>query len=374
MEPTPPPVQLQPGQQPTPEQIVVIQRHMQADAERMGLTMEQYVERLKEMAARHQAQMQQQMQQQQAQGGHVHGPNCNHGPNGQAPNQQMQVPAGGPPKPESLAMANFLRGQDLKLRTCVFNEKKADMFRVKRAIRAIQSPAYQKARKKNPLLPEVTDRASAETAFKLLPMSLLALRVRKTEADEDEDEAPAPNGQKKQKKKKRIKGQWTVEIVQQQDTQDDLYYMWFYDGPAWKQQAKAVAALAAVMTVILFPLWPLKLRIGAWYLSMAFFGFIVLFFVMAIIRLILFLITMFSHPPGLWLFPNLFEDVGFVDSFIPLWAWQQVRLSTVDSLLTFIGQKVSTKSKEARKGKETIHQGQSQRKWKWSDYTRHCWS
>jgi translocation protein SEC62 len=339
-EPTPPPVQLQPGQQPTPEQIETIQAHMRADAERLGLTWEQYVTKLREMAMRQQqAMMQQQQAQQAAQGGHVHGPNCNHGPNGHAhgAQQQLQVPPGGPPKPEALAMANFLRGQPLKLRTCVFNEKKADMFRVKRAIRVLEGDAYKKARAKNPLLPEVKDRASAEVALKLLPMSLLALRVQKVEPDSDDEEEKDEAKSKKQKKK-RIKGQWAVQIVQQQDTEDDMYYMWLYDGPAWKQQAKAVAALAAVMTIILFPLWPLKLRQGAWYLSMGFFGLIVCFFVMAIFRLILFIITMFSHPPGLWLFPNLFEDVGFIDSFIPLWAWQTVsfefQLSTPNDKLT----------------------------------------
>merc|ERR1712000_299363 len=52
-------------------------------------------------------------------------------------------------------------------------------------------------------------------------------------------------------------------------------------------------------------------------------GLIGLFFVMAIFRLILFAITMFAVPPGLWLYPNLFEDVGFFDSFRPLWGWQE---------------------------------------------------
>ena len=44
---------------------------------------------------------------------------------------------------------------------------------------------------------------------------------------------------------------------------------------------------------------------------------------MAFFRLILFLVTMFTNPPGLWLYPNLFEDVGFFDSFKPLWAWHE---------------------------------------------------
>lgn len=53
-------------------------------------------------------------------------------------------------------------------------------------------------------------------------------------------------------------------------------------------------------------------------------GLLGLFFAMAIFRLILFCVTVFVVPPGLWLYPNLFEDVGFFDSFKPLWGWQEV--------------------------------------------------
>jgi translocation protein SEC62 len=195
-------------------------------------------------------------------------------------------------------------------------------------MRALMSPAYEKARRKNVLLPAVTDRASAEATFKLLPLSLLALRVKQTHGhDHGDDDEPGHEGHNHGgKPAKRIKGLWTVEIVQQQEAEEDMYYMWLYEGPQWRQRAYAIGALAGVMTLVMVPLWPLKLRQGAWYLSMGFFGLIVLFFVMAIFRLILFLITMFTHAPGLWLFPNLFEDVGFIESFIPLWAWQEVSL------------------------------------------------
>lgn len=53
-------------------------------------------------------------------------------------------------------------------------------------------------------------------------------------------------------------------------------------------------------------------------------GLIGLFFLMSIFRLILFVVTYFAVPPGLWLYPNLFEDVGFFDSFRPVWAWHEV--------------------------------------------------
>jgi translocation protein SEC62 len=186
-----------------------------------------------------------------------------------------------------------------------------------RAIRALSSPAYQKARAKNPLLPEVHDRASAENTFKLLPLSLLALRVSKVDPEHGHEGH-------NHAKPKRVKGLWTVRIEQHQEANDDNYYIWLYEGSQWKQKLYAAGALVLVIAVVLFPLWPLFLRQGVWYLSMGMLGLIGLFFAMAIVRLILFIITMFAAPPGLWLYPNLFEDVGFFDSFRPMWAWQEV--------------------------------------------------
>jgi translocation protein SEC62 len=121
--PTPPPIQLLPGQQPTREQIAAIQEHMRKDAERLGMSMEQYVQKLREAHAQQQAQQQ---------GGHQHGPNCNHDhdhDHDHGPQQGHQPVMPGPPKPEALALAAFLKNQDLKMRTCIFQEKRKDMFK-----------------------------------------------------------------------------------------------------------------------------------------------------------------------------------------------------------------------------------------------------
>lgn len=190
------------------------------------------------------------------------------------------------------------------------------MNKVKRAIRALESPAYAKASGKSKgLLPPVTDRASAENVFKLLPLSLLALRVSKHD----------PHAGHGHGKGKRVKGLWTVKIEQHQETDPMMHYVFLYEGPQWKQKAMAAAVVAGIFAVVLFPLWPIMLRQGVWYLSVGMMGLLGLFFAMAIFRLILFCITVFAVPPGLWLFPNLFEDVGFFDSFKPVWGWQEVR-------------------------------------------------
>ena len=189
---------------------------------------------------------------------------------------------------------------------------------VKRALRALQSPAYEKARKKNPALPEITDRASLENTFKLLPMSMLALRVVQTDPHEGHDHAPPA------KKGKRTKGLWTVKIEPQQDAGDDMYYAWLWEGSQVMRKVYAALALLVIFAVVLYPLWPLKMRQGVYYLSWCFLMFLGLFFAMAIFRVILFCITYFVLSPGFWLFPNLWEDVSVVDSFKPLWAWHDV--------------------------------------------------
>lgn len=192
---------------------------------------------------------------------------------------------------------------------------------VKRALRALHSPAYAKARTKNSLLPPVTNEAEAKSALQLLPLSMLALRVIKKDPHEGHNHPPG----QKHKKEKRVKGQWDVQIVQQQEFEPLMHYMWLYEGPQWKTKIWAAVALIVVFAVVMFPLWPLFMRQGVYYLSVGAMGLLIAFFVIAIIRLILFVITFFAVPPGLWLFPNLFEDVGVIDSFKPLYGWQEIK-------------------------------------------------
>jgi len=225
--------------------------------------------------------------------------------------QTIQAPPIAPP--EGLAVANFLKEQDLKPRTCILQGQRKELFKVKRALRALQSEAYQKARSKNPLLPEVTDHQSAAIAFSYLPRSLLALRVTKIEPSTPEEH------------KKRVKGLWNVKVEPQQEISDDVYYAWFYEPRSWKQTAMAIGIVILLLVIVMFPLWPPTMRLGVWYLSMGMLGLIGLFILMSIFRLILFCVTVVAVPPGLWLYPNLFEDVGFFDSFRPVWAWHNVK-------------------------------------------------
>jgi translocation protein SEC62 len=109
-----PQMRLQPGQQPTPEQIAAMQRQLALDAQKAGMTVPQFVEKLKAQAIA----QQQAAQQQQAMA--------------QAQQQQQQQPINpGPPNPAAIAVAKFLKGQDLKMRTCILNGQRKDMFKGK---------------------------------------------------------------------------------------------------------------------------------------------------------------------------------------------------------------------------------------------------
>lgn len=133
-----------PGQQPSPQQMAAMQQQIaveaqkrgmtpqqfqnwqrqqiEADAKKAGLTVEQYINKLKQQAFENH-QRQQQMAQQQAMQQQSGQP--------QAQGQQgQQVPiTPGAPDPKGLAVAKWLRGQDLKPRTCILSGQRKDMFR-----------------------------------------------------------------------------------------------------------------------------------------------------------------------------------------------------------------------------------------------------
>lgn len=128
---------LQPGQRPTPEQIQAVQRKIAEDAQKAGMSVPEFLETLKKQAQERAMHMRRLQAQQQ--GGQL--PSGPPGPDGRPlqPGQQVRGPppgavmrqpiTAGPPKPEALALAKFLRSQDLKPRTCILNGERKDMFK-----------------------------------------------------------------------------------------------------------------------------------------------------------------------------------------------------------------------------------------------------
>jgi translocation protein SEC62 len=122
---------------PTPEQIQAMQRRLAEDAQKAGMSVPQFIEHIKKQAQEQQMRMraaQQAGQQPGAQtpeGAHSHPhPHPHEHPHPQPGAAGRQVPiTPGPPNPKALAVAKFLRNQDLKPRTSILNGERKDMFK-----------------------------------------------------------------------------------------------------------------------------------------------------------------------------------------------------------------------------------------------------
>uniref|UniRef100_A0A8C5PVH7 Translocation protein SEC62 n=1 Tax=Leptobrachium leishanense TaxID=445787 RepID=A0A8C5PVH7_9ANUR len=98
-------------------------------------------------------------------------------------------------------------------------------------------------------------------------------------------------------------------------------YVWIYDPVHFKTFAMGLILVIAVIAATLFPLWPAEMRVGVYYLSVGAGCFVASILLLAVARCILFLIIwlMTGGRHHFWFLPNLTADVGFIDSFRPLY-------------------------------------------------------
>jgi translocation protein SEC62 len=229
------------------------------------------------------------------------------------------------PPAEQLAVVKFLRTKaGMKTRQGVFNGRRQEYFKGSRAIQltdhrtdapmtgksaisALLSPAYGKLAN----VPPVADEAAAiNLLISLIPLAFF-LRVNRG------DPLP-PSAANTAVTAAAAKGQniRPLQINPQQMMAKDEFYAWFYDGPQWTLILGAVGMVAVVLAGVMFPLWPVSLRIGVWYLSIGVLGLVGAFFGLAVVRLIVWIVTRLSMKTAIWIYPNLFEDVGFVRSHL----------------------------------------------------------
>lgn len=189
----------------------------------------------------------------------------------------------------------------MKVRPGVVNGQRADYFKGSAAVKALLSPEYKKLAD----VPQVETEEEAEKALhQLLPFAFF-LRVERGEKPEGKEQ-----GERR-----------PLQVNQMQTFEKDMYYAWFYEGSQLMMKLAGLGMVIVMLAAVMFPLWPSFLRLGVWYLSMGVLGLFGLLMVIAVIRLVLWVTSIVVAPPGVWLFPNLFADVGILDSFRPLWAW-----------------------------------------------------
>jgi len=203
--------------------------------------------------------------------------------------------------PEVMAVVKYLRSSKagVKIRVGVLNGKRIDYFKGKGAVKALLLPAFSKVKN----APKVeNEEAAAQLLQNIMPYAFY-LRV----------ERGGASGAKGSPKH--------LQIMPQQMFRPEDHFAWFWEGLQWTNYLGGAAMVAVILAGVMYPLWPPTLRVGVGYLSMGLLGLIGLFIAIAIFRLIFYVITVVVASPGIWIFPQLFADVGFVESFIPFWEW-----------------------------------------------------
>lgn len=120
----------------------------------------------------------------------------------------------------------------------------------------------------------------------------------------------------KEKKKKRIK----LDMHEDQTFIDgNEAYVWIYDPIRPTTFLIGLALVVGAIAVCLFPLWPEWMRVGAYYLSLVAAGLLGFILALSIFRYILYAFLWLATlgKVQFFLLPNLTEDVGFFDSFVP---------------------------------------------------------
>ncbi|RCK56486.1 Translocation protein SEC62 [Candida viswanathii] len=237
-------------------------------------------------------------------------------PQQQQQNGQFQVATSTQRSPVANNIASFLfQNPILKQRTGLLNNATdIEFFRFKRFQRALLSDEYKERQRnpKNGLIP-INNAQDVQNVFVLLIQNQLLLPVTKLHyAEIKEVKGWKPNKEKP-----------TLKRADKAVMDPNTYYAWLYQKPNPFILLYSVLAIAGVFTVILFPLWPNFMKRGVWYLSMGALGLIALFFLTAIVRLIIYIISLVAFPKPFWLFPNLFEDCGVIESFQPVYAWEE---------------------------------------------------
>ncbi len=119
------------------------------------------------------------------------------------------------------------------------------------------------------------------------------------------------------------KGEITLEPSKVFDI-ENFYTFTGYKASNLRERLIGIGILAVILLGVLFPLWPPSLRQGVYYLSLCALGLLGLLMAIVVVRSILYVATVLTGRGG-WLFPNLFADVGILESFQPFWAWSKVK-------------------------------------------------
>lgn len=222
----------------------------------------------------------------------------------------------------ALAIASLLRHhKELKQRKGLFQTRQVDFFRYKRFVRALKSPEYAKKSAAQPdIYPPVIEEGKTDEEADVKARLLFVALIR---AQLVLPCSKLNSAQSKQQGLKLNKEYPNLVLSTKAALQPDEYYVWNYNPKTLMDYLAVIGVVAAILTLVCYPLWPYCMRRGSYYVSLGALGLLAIFFVIAIIRLIIYLfsLTFANQKGGFWIFPNLFEDCGVIESFKPLYGF-----------------------------------------------------
>lgn len=166
---------------------------------------------------------------------------------------------------------------------------------------------------------QTSSNAAGDTSQSNTPRAVRQRKAKSTATVETTTSKDDDAKDKDKAKKKKFK----LELNDEQTFLDspNEFYVWFYSPTTIKQYIMGALLVIGCIGVCLFPLWPSEVRTGVYYLSMVLASLLGLLLSLAVVKYIIFagvwILTIGKIK--FWLLPNLTEDVGFFESFVPFY-------------------------------------------------------
>lgn len=232
---------------------------------------------------------------------------------------------------EQESVAKWIRWYVKTKNAPVKGGEKVDWFTGQAAVDKLMESDFHKKIEKGKDAPMIPDRDSAIALMAFFMKLRLFYRGekeyrQKRKAIKRHDSDGETESEPEEKKVERRKKKFRLGLHEDQSFVDspDAIYMWQFEATHPYTWLSGTAIIIIGFAGVLYPLWPQQLRGSVYYLSWGGLGFVGFVIVLAILRTILFcLIWLFTGGKHhLWIFPNLTEDCGPIESFFPLYTYK----------------------------------------------------
>ncbi|EHY65400.1 translocation protein SEC62 [Nematocida ausubeli] len=100
-------------------------------------------------------------------------------------------------------------------------------------------------------------------------------------------------------------------------------YIWLKEGSKSMMYLISIMLFFAAVALAMFPIWPRSVKVGTGYLFYLLMGIVIFLIAITIVRVVIYLSIWLVTRRSFWLFPNLYADCGVLESFVPLYGWDE---------------------------------------------------